>query len=501
MIYKYALVSMIDSEYFDGIVDNGNLKQLKLVFPDVQNYPAMSLLALTFTPDASLNINPDDRLNIVTTRKLHQWSGSSWTGSTATRSIAWALADIWMSTYGASRSDTNLDLATLLTLDTLWTSRGDTFDGVFDSSITIWEALSKVARAGRCRPIFDGANLTFVRDEAQSTYTALFNPDNIIKNSFSIDYSFSDNQSPDGVIVKYLDEDDNYSIAQVQSDTNLSYPKTVDFFGVVNYDQAWRESKYLSAQMLKQRVQVKFSTELAGHIPFIGDLISVQYDLPSWGQGGQVTSKSGTTINTAQELEWTGSAPFYMSFMKPNGALSGPHTVTQGTGNYQAILDTDVTSFTFITTLGNQNPTLYQFGPSTNWNKGCVITKILPKNNNTSVDITCVPYNAAIHTADAGTPPTKPSTLPTGNPIPPKIAGLILTNVPLSGNVVSVWNPQIGITNYKVQKSTDNIVWVDVSTPSIATETISATGNLYVRVACVISSTVGEYVKQVIVAT
>jgi hypothetical protein len=161
----------------------------------------------------------------------------------------------------------------------------------------------------------------------------------------------------------------------------------------------------------------------------------------------------------------------------------------------------DVTNFTFITTASNQNPTLYQFGPSTNWNKPCVVTKVTPKGDNETLDIQCVPYNEAIHTADEGTVDNKPSIVPTGNPIPPDIGGLELSNVAGSGSVVAVWNPLSDIDNYKVQKSSDNNVWTDVSTPSVATETISGTGVLYLRVASVIDSIVGTYTKAVIVAT
>jgi hypothetical protein len=481
--------------------DNVVLSRVKVRYSDVQEYPAISLLAVEIINSPMQMYEEKNNISVVTERNLIQWNGTSWSTPTATRSIAWALADIWMSTYGASRSYLNLDLDTLMTLDTLWTSRGDTFDGVFDASITVWEALQKVARCGRSRPIFDGATLTFVRDGAQSTYSAVFGPNNILPDSFKLNYNLPDNQTPSVVRVKYLDEDNNYSNAEVLSSSNGGKEKVIDFFGCVNYNQAWKESQYLEAQMLQQRLGISFSTEMVGHIPFYGDLISVQYDLPSWGQGGQVAAKAGTTITTSQPLDWSGSAPFYMSFMRPNGSLSGPHTVTQGSGNYEAILSTDVTDFTFISTASIQNPTVYQFGPSSNWNKSCVVTKVTPQTNNEKVAIECVPYIAAVHTADVGTPPTKPSVTPTGNAIPPDIGGLTLSNIPGSGSVIAVWNPLSDIGNYKVQKSTDNITWVDVSTPSAATETIAATGVLYVRVASVVDSIIGNYTISVIVAS
>ena len=485
----------------DTHVINNIITGIKSKLPVVSKYGPYTMLAIRLKATLDITSQNSKKINVVATRKLKTWTGSAWTALTATRSIAWALADIWMSTYGASRPQANIDLATLKTLDTLWTSRGDTFDGIFDSNITVWEALTKVARAGRSRPIFDGTTLTFVRDGVQSLYTAMFTPDNILPGSFNINYSFPDAQTTNGVQITYLDEDNNYSQATVESTPGLNNPQKINFFGCVNYAQAWRESQYLAAQIVKQRVTVSFATEMSGHIPFYGDLISVHYDLPSWGQGGQVTSKSGTTITTSQPLDWTGAGPFYMSFMRPDGSLSGPHTVTQGSNDKEAILSSDVTDFTFITTLNNQNPTIYQFGPSTNWNKPCIVIRVKPRGDNETVNITCIPYDGSIHTADQGTPPSKPSTNPTGDPNPPGIAGLTLSNVPLSGSVVAIWNPENNITSYKVQKSTDNVTYTDVSTPTTPTETISATGVLYVRVACVVGSTVGTYTQRVIVAT
>lgn len=485
-------------DYFE-MVDQGQLKNVKVVYPNISEYPSISTLACKFTfKNNQLNNDVDNDVNILATRKLPIWNGSSWDSPVETRSIAWALADVWMSTYGASKPHSTIDLDALVALDTTWTTRVDTFDAIFDSGITVWEGLKKIARVGRCVPIFDGNVLTFVRSEIQTVHTAVYNAENILPNTFSIEYSFPDNQDPDGIRVKYLDEDDNYNPAYVDSSPNLSKNVEIDFFGCVNYNMAWRESQLLEAQLLNSRVSVVFKTEMAGHIPFVGDLISVQYDLANWGQGGQVVSKVGTTITTSQPLDWTGSPPFYMSFMKPNGSISGPHVVTQGTGDMEAILDVDVVDFTFIT-LGTQNPTIYQFGEA--WNKPCIVKEVVPNKDNETLSLKVIPYIESIHTADVGTPDDKITSSPTGIPIPPKVGGLELTNVAESGSVVAVWNPLYGITNYKVQKSTDNDSWTDVSTPSIATETISATGLLYVRVASVISGTIGVYVKVSIIAT
>ncbi len=483
---------------YTEIYDNAKITRIKLIYPDQQNYPPVDLLAVTIKNTPAQIFNENNNISVVSTRKLLQYDGNNWLGPTSTRSISWTFADIWMSTYGASRSDDFLNLQQLQDLNTLFNTREDTFDAVFDSNSTCFEALKKVARTGRCKVIFDNRIITLIRDEEKSIYRYAFSPNNILSNTFNLEFNILDSEEPKGIKVKYLDEDNNYENNFVLSTPNLGRYKEIDFFGVVNYNQAWRESQFLEAQLLRLRYKIKFITDIQGQLPSIGDYVSISHDLPNWGQSGQIVSKTGTTITTTQPLNFsTGSQPYFMLFSRPNGTISGPHIVTQGSNEFECILDTDVTDFTFITRGDNQTPTRYQFGPSTNYNQGAIVTKITAQGNNTH-SIECVPYIPEIYTADTGTPPAKPSVLPTGA-LPPNIAGLVLSNN-TAGTVIAKWNPLSNIDNYKVQTSTDNITWVDFSTPTVATETILATGILYVRVASVINLIVGDYTSNVIIA-
>jgi len=501
-VYKIWFYRSNGQTWFESnYVDTVTLRGIRSYLTRVGRFGPYSMLAVRMKETESLTGQTSKKINVICTRKLPTYNGTSWNSPTSTRSIAWAFADIWMSTYGASRSHTNLDLDKLIELDTLWEARGDTFDGVFDSQITVWEALTKVARAGRAKPVFDGTTLTMVRDGEKSIYTAAYGVNNILKDTFNVEYQFPDEQSVDGVIIKYVDENNNYTPSTIQPSVSLNKGREIDFFGVVNYEQAYREALFLDAQVKNQKIKITFETELAGHIPFYGDLISVQNDIPNWGQGGFIVGKDGTTLTTTEPIDWTGTGNFYISFIKPNGGLSGPHLVTQGEDEYTVILDTDVTDFTFITTLDSKIPTAYQFGLSSSWNKPCIVTKISPKDNNNSVKIECVPYSDDVYQADTITIPEYTGLDVTQSVKTPKISGLVLTNSLGSGVVNVVWNSQYYIDNYILQKSTDNITWTTVSSPTVALASINATGALYVQVACVIDGNVGEYTKASILAS
>jgi hypothetical protein len=498
--------SIVRDSNWSQLYDNVTLNRIKLIYPDVKEYPNISLLALTINNTPAQQYTESNNVAVISTRKLQQYDGASWSAPTATRSIAWAIADMLMSTYGASKPQSEIDLTKLIALESTFSSRGDTFDGVFDSFVDIWEAVNKVARAGRTKCILDNNMVRFVRDEAQSVYKAAYNVNNILPNSFAINHTFSNVDSVRGVKVKFNDEDDQYTPTEVYSSENKGKYQEIDFFGVVNYNQAWRESQYLEKQILTSGIEVSFKTGLYGHIPFYGDLISLQYDLPNWGQGGYVVEKrfGYTEIKLSEDLDTTEPGPYYILFTKHDGSTSGPHLLNTLSWESQKrlYLPFSLVEATFFRTIeNNQNPTAYQLGPLQNYNKPCVVTGIKANKDNETLSLSVIPYNADIHTADTGTPPAKPSVTPNLLPIPPLIGGLVLSNVPETGSVVVNWNPLSNIDNYKVQKSTDNITYTDVSTPTVPTETISATGVLYVRVASVIDSTIGRYNVAVIKAT
>lgn len=99
-----------------------------------KGYGNVALLPITMKATDNLSQRSSRMVNCIVTRKLPTWSPTSgWSTPTTTRSIAWALADILKADYGAKLADKNIDLEALARLDQTWTSRGDTFNAVFDS--------------------------------------------------------------------------------------------------------------------------------------------------------------------------------------------------------------------------------------------------------------------------------------------------------------------------------------------------------------------------------
>lgn len=354
---------------------------------------------------ASESINGDiaSKFSILVTRQLPVWNGSTWSAPTATRSISWALADILRNTtYGAGLPDDQIDLAQLLALDGIWSARGDYCDCVFDQSVTVWEALERVARCGRAKPIIRNGQVTFVRDEAKTTIVAAFTPSHIKPKSLSINYSTAQEDDPDGIELAYVDP-------STWTQTKLTYkvgggtptrPRSVNFFGCTNSAQALREATYLARKDKYQRKAVQFTTEMDGHLVSVGDLIVVAHDLPGWGQSGEVIGfvDNGATCDylTSQTIDWSAVGTKYVLLRKPDGTVTGPHTATQITGGFRI----DDPGWTPATDLSAGDRTAYLFGTSGAEGARLVVTGVVPRGT-TSVQITAVPYDARIHDTGA----------------------------------------------------------------------------------------------------
>lgn len=492
---RYMLFFRISNGYVNNteIEAKTVITGVKSKLETVSNYGNVTLLATKIKATPDINASNSKKFNVLATRKLPIWNGSSFDTPSSTRSPAWAFADAWLNTYGGSRSFEDLDLTKLLSLDSTYTSRGDTFDAIFDQSITVWEGLNKIANSGRAKPSLNGKDLSIFRDEAQAIPVAMFNKNNIINGSFSIEYAFNNGQRPDGIQVKYLDEDENYKERVLLSNPNSTRPKEISLFGTTNYDKAYRDAKYEEAKLLYANKIINFDTELEGHILLPGQLILISIDFPKWAEGGEVIDKTGLTITVTDELDFSGG-PYSISFREIDGTVNGPHTVTQGAQPNQVVLGTDVTDMTFYTSRSTTERTMFVFGPSNNFAVEAIVKEVIPKGHRT-VGIRAFPQIQAIYDADTGAIPPKTIFTPSLTPIPPKLSGLKLKNDTGSGQVIVSWNPAFNIDNYVVEKSTDNSTWIPVSTPTINTETINATGILYVRVAAQITPLTGDFIS------
>lgn len=466
---------------------------LRAYLPGSQDYGALTLIAVRAKATNNLSSQASRRFNLIATRKMQAWSAAGgWAAAAPTRSIAWALADVCRAAYGAGLDDARIDLAALESLDAVWTSRGDTFDGVFDSQGTVMEALSLVARAGRAIPYLQGGIVHFARDAAESLPVAMFTQRNIVRGSFAMDYLMPSEETADAIDVAYFDASTwtRRTVRAQLPGSAAAKPAQRDLFGVTSRDQAWREGMYMAACNRYRRRMLKFETEMEGFIPAPGDLLAVQHDMPSWGQSGEIVAwdEAAKSAIVSDPLDWTAGGAHVLALRRRDGSAAGPYTAVAGVDAYHVTLSdwvagTDPTPDTGTT----RERTHYAFGPS---NAQYILARALairPRNGE-RVELAAVVESDYVHTADTGAAPGATAWQLPATATAPVVAGLVARSVPgHPEQMVISWRPAAGADHYLIEQSNGSGAWTRCGEVAAANFTAIALygANTLVRVAAV----------------
>lgn len=297
-----------------------------------------STLAVKMRATNQLSAQAERKFNVVATRKLPIWSGSAWSAPTATRNPAWAYCDVIKANYGGRYSDAHLDLATIKAIADIWDSRGDSFDGQFDTATTIWPALQQICAVGRAVPYQYGEIFSIIRDGGSPAATYMFNGRNIERDSMVVTYQTMDVWADDSVEIEYIDPSTwkpqtiNCAIPGV---TPVN-PRKVKLFGCTDKLQANREGMFLAAKMAFRSIVAEWSTELDGRVPQYLDRLIVASEIYEWGQGGEVIAVAGSTLTLSEPVTF-GSGTHYVWLRDDRGAAAGPYTVTPGAQPNQVV--------------------------------------------------------------------------------------------------------------------------------------------------------------------
>ena len=428
-----------------------------------QNYGDVTVLAMRMRATNNLSQQASRKINVVATRMLPTWNGSAWTDAVATRSIAWAIADLCKASYGMKLTDAQIDLAGLLFLDSIWNSRLDHFDGVFDSQQPAWEAVSQIARCGRALPYMQGGIFAVTRDSEQTIPTAMFSQRNIVRNSMNLQYIMPSEETADALDIEYWDNL-TWQPKTVRAALPLSTESVVSnvkLFGCSSRDQAWREGMYMAACNRYRRRTLNFETDMEGFIPSIGDLIVVQHDMPQWGLSGDVASwDAGTLTMGLSEPVTFGAGNHYIALRRRNGTVSGPYLVSETSDPYTVVLNQspDITPDTGI----ERERTHFAFGLADSMYIKARVLSIKPRSLN-KVAIYAVVESDFVHDADTGTPPTDNAwQLPTRLTMPVVLGLLGRSDYNDVDKMFLSWQPAAGAEYYLIEVSDSGEGWTRI---------------------------------------
>ncbi|MES2180733.1 MAG: host specificity factor TipJ family phage tail protein [Pseudomonadota bacterium] len=359
-------------------------------------------LAVKIRATSQLSGASQRKISAILIRKLAKWNPTTgWSAPIETKSIAWVLADILRNNiYGGSIPDNRIDLQSLYDLDLLWESRGDVFNGIIDKRLTIWQALTTVARVGRAKPLMRGSVFTFVRDSQQTLPVALFNMRNIKRGSFSIAYSLITEDSPDGVELEYFNEL-TWSTDTVQVlFPGITEPVNVSkgsILGATKRSQAIRECAYTVASAAYRTSTIKFITEMEGFLPSFGDLIAVSHDVPNWGYSAEVEDVFLPSVFITEDAEWS-IGQYYAMLADSEGDVFGPYKIQQGLADREIVF-LEEPAIEFYTGTDRER-TRISIGMGVAFLKMCRVISINPNATN-DIEITAIVEDNRVHEADS----------------------------------------------------------------------------------------------------
>jgi len=310
-----------------------------------------------------------------------------------------------------------------------------TFNGIFDSETSMWEAIMEVCQVGRAMLVWNGVNLTVSIDKP-SQPVQLFSVGNIGLDSFKETFVSIDERATE-IEIDFVNSENNYerdrfSIVNRFADTKSS-KSSLQLMGITKPSEAWRAGMYrlLCNQYLTRTIE--FEADIDSIACTIGDVVYVQHDVPQWEYGGRIVSATTTTVTVDRKIYIDISKSYKILIRLANDTIVERSIVNpEQNGEYDTF--TVLTAFTEIP----QQFDVYTFGEVSKVAKPFRITAI-SRTHEQKATITAVEYNENIYSVDTMQP-----ILPTYDysalEIYPSVTNLSLKELPIRNSDGSLMN-------------------------------------------------------------
>jgi hypothetical protein len=190
-------------------------------------------------------------------------------------------------------------------------TKRSTYNGGFDSQMTMWESALRVCNLARAMLIWNGTNLTVAIDKAQDSMQ-LFSVGNISKGSFKETF-VSVGERASEVECDFMNQEtgydkDRFTVFNVDMDDDTGkYVITLDLTGIIYPQEVWRYAMYRLYQNQYLTKTIEFDADIDSIACTVGDVISVQHDTPNWLYGGRVVSATSGTVTLDKDVSAEGN--------------------------------------------------------------------------------------------------------------------------------------------------------------------------------------------------
>lgn len=366
------------------------------------SYPRWTTMSVRLRSGNKLASQSENQINVIVTRMLPTLQvDGTWGSPTATRDISAFLRYI-AQTIGYS--DEKLDIDELARLHGVWTSRGETSDGVFDVT-TVKDAMNDVLAAGMAELTIAAGRIRPVREGVRTQFEQPYSPQNMTE-GLKRTFTAKRQDDSDGVEVTYTDAEtwtQKTVVAALPGSEKVKLEK-MTLATVTDLTRAWRIGMRRARAIKYRRWQYEFSTELDALNSEYMSYVPLQDDIPGYGQSALLDSiaaaAGGALLRVTEPLRWEAGKNHVVAYRNPDGTLAGPWAATQGPDDFSLIAD--IPAPWPSVTLAQELPHVY-FGTIDRWCFPALITEIRPQDSS-NVAVTAVNYDSRVYDDDDNAP-------------------------------------------------------------------------------------------------
>ena len=286
------------------------------------------------------------------------------------------------------------------------TTLGYTVNIVYDTFMSAWDAILRLCQEGHGMVYPIGTTIYAFADMAASV-SQVFTIGNIHLDTFVQQYLDRKNRMS-MIEAAYWDADRNYErttiavrTADWDTGTDLNSPTAITLYGTNSFDQAVSITQYLLTSNLLLDNMVSFGVDVEAIGVKAGDVVEVQHDILTSGQGGRIVSVTDVagviTVVVDRTLTMVAGTQYTFTVYHGNGTREVQNGYTSPTSSNTLVFDPAI-GWSWDTTPAAYE--VYAFGEAAFATKQYRVTKI-GRTNELMRTLTLVQYDAALYEAFA----------------------------------------------------------------------------------------------------